>query len=149
MSLIGAEVRSFSQSLGVLLGVQRQFRRVHAVMLLDADSRVVDGLAFTNDHPAVEHATADDVVEAATADDVVEAAIAVGATHAVIRRALLLSAGVDPVVTLAEADLARWRRYLGGFAVHDIELVDWLASDGHHIRSYAITTGASTAWALT
>ena len=61
MSLIGARVRSFSQSLGVLLGVQHRFGEVHAVMLLDADSRVVDGIAFTD-----AERTADDVVESAS-----------------------------------------------------------------------------------
>jgi hypothetical protein len=135
MSLIGAQVRSFSQSLGVLLGVQRRFGFAHAVMLLDADSRVVDGLALTDPSP--------------TPDNAVESAIVIGATYDVVRRALLLSAGVEGVVELSEADLDRWRRYVDDFAAVGVELVDWLAADGQHIRSFAITTNAATAWAAT
>jgi hypothetical protein len=135
MSLIGAQVRSFSQSLGVLLGVQRRFGFAHAVMLLDADCRVVDGLALTGPAPAP--------------DDAVESAIVIGATYDVVRRALLVSAGVDGVVDLSEADLDRWRRYVDDFAAAGVELVDWLASDGQHVRSFAITTDAASAWAST
>ena len=135
MSLIGAQVRSFSQSLGVLLGVQRRFGFAHAVMLLDADSRVVDGVAITDPAP--------------TPDDAVESAIVIGSTYDVVRRALLLSAGVDGVVDLTEADLDRWRRYVDDFAAVEVDLVDWLASDGQHVRSFAITTDAASAWAAT
>jgi hypothetical protein len=135
MSLIGAQIRSFSESLGVLLGVQRRFGFAHAVMLLDADCRVVDGLALT-DH-------------ASTPNDAVESAIVIGFSYDVVRRALLLSAGVEGVVELTEADLDRWRRYVDDFAAVGVELVDWLAADGHHVRSFAITTNAATAWAAT
>jgi hypothetical protein len=136
MSLIGTQVRSFSQSLGVLLGVQRRFGFAQAVMLLDADSRVVDGVALTDPHRP-------------TPDDAVESGIVIGSTHDVVQRALLLSAGVDGVVDLAEADLRRWRRYVDEFAAAGLELVDWLASDGQHIRSFAITTDAASAWVTT
>jgi hypothetical protein len=135
MSLIGAQVRSFSQSLGVLFGVQRRFGAAHAVMLLDADSRVVDGIALTDLEP--------------TPDNAVESAIVIGSTYEVVRRALLLSAGTDGVVDLTEADLDRWRRYINDFAAAGVELVDWLATDGRHIRSFAITTDAASAWAAT
>jgi hypothetical protein len=135
MSLVGEQIRSFSQSLEVLLGIEHRFRRVHAVMLLDADSRVVDGFAFTSRH--------------ATAEQAAEAGLVVGTSHGVIRRALLLSAGVAPVVVVEEADLQLWRDFVDDFAAVGIELLDWLASDGDNIRSFAITTDAARAWAAT
>lgn len=135
MSLIGARVRSFSESLGVLLGVEQRFGEVHAVILLDVDSRVVDGFAFTDPQPAP--------------DEAVSTGIAVGTAHDVVRRALILSGGLDSVMSIEEANLERWRRYVADFAAVGIELVDWLASDGEHIRSYAITADAESAWVTT
>jgi hypothetical protein len=131
MSLVGARVRSFSESLGVLLGVQQRFGEVHAVILLDADSRVVDGFAFTDLRPGP--------------DDAVEMGIAVGSANDVVRRALVLSGGLGSVVPIEEADLERWRGYVSAFAAIGVELVDWLASDGEHVRSYAITADARSA----
>jgi hypothetical protein len=135
MSLIGEQVRSFSQSLGVLLGVRQRFGVAHAVMLLDADSRVVDGLALTQPDP--------------TPDRAVESAIVIGSTYDLVRRALLLSAGIDGIVDLDDAHLERWRRYGDEFAAAGVVLVDWLASEGEHIRSFAITTDAEAAWVST
>ncbi|MGH9116549.1 MAG: hypothetical protein ACRD0A_01310 [Acidimicrobiales bacterium] len=132
MSLVGARVRSFSESLGVLLGVQQRFGEVHALILLDADSRVVDGFAFTDLHRA--------------SDAAVEIGIAVGTANNVVRRALLLSGGLGSVVPIEWADLERWRGYVTAFAAIGVDLVDWLASDGEHIRSYAITADAGSAW---
>jgi hypothetical protein len=135
MSLIGTPIQSFSDSLGVLMGLQERFGLVHAVFLLDADSRVVDGWAVT-ERPA-------------DAERAVAAGLFVSRATDVVRRALLLSAGVDDVLLVEEADLERWRRYLAEFAAAGVELVDWLASDGVNIRSFAITADAESAWVST
>jgi hypothetical protein len=124
-------IRSFADSLAALLGLEERLGHVHAVMLLDGGGRIVDGLA---------------VIPPLAIDELVVAGAGLAADHARARRALLLSGGQSPVDQIVEDELDRWRRYRRRFSDVGVELVDWLASDGENIRSYAITDIGDVAW---
>src|SRR5262245_381138 len=124
-------IRSFTDSLAAVIGLEERFGRVHAVMLLDEAGRLVDGLALTGTHHSPEEAVAAGTLLAAS-----------GGT----RRVLLLSCGEESVEQIVESTIEAWRRFRRMFADVGVELVDWLASDGGSIRSFAITDEGGVAW---
>lgn len=124
-------IRSFSDALAALLGLERRFGQMHAVMLLDTDGRVIDAVALTAPR---------------SLDEAVSLGTTLAGGHDRVRRALLLSGGAASVEQIVEAEIERWRRFRDLFSDVGVELVDWLASDGDNIRSYAITDEGEVAW---
>jgi hypothetical protein len=124
-------IRSFTDSLAAVIGLEARFGRVHAVMLLDEAGRVVDGLALTGSHRSPDEAVAAGALLAASGGS---------------RRVLLLSCGEESVEQIVESTIEAWRRFRRVFADVGVELVDWLASDGESIRSYAITDEGGVVW---
>lgn len=114
-------IESFVEAAYAALDLRDRHPRAHVAVLLDDDGRVVDFEPFVGPDSSVDQALhwADCMV----------------ATYPEIQRMVLLSAVDDEVLTLRESDLDRFRWARQSYECDDVEVVDWILTDGEHIRS--------------
>lgn len=113
-------IESFVEAAYAALDLRDRHACAHVAALLDDDGYVVDFHPFVGPDHSVESALhwADCMIT----------------NYPEIQRMILLSAVANEVLTLRETDLDLFRRARRAYEP-EVEVVDWILTDGEHIRS--------------
>ena len=114
-------IESFVEAAYAALDLRDRHAHAHVAALLDEEGRVVNFEPFVGPDSSVETALhwADCMIT----------------NYPEIQRMVLLSAVENEVLTLREANLDLFRSTRRSYELDGVEVVDWILTDGEHIRS--------------
>lgn len=121
-------IASFSDAVAEAFALHDRFGRAHAVAVLDADGDVLDLTAFTKAP-----------VDAA----ITWARCIVGGDDRPSRLLVLSAVDRDPR-KIRDEDARKLRLWRSLFRRYEVEVVDWILTDGQWLRSLAMTAGLAT-----
>lgn len=125
-------ISSFSSAVLTVLSLHDLYGRFAAVALLDGGGAIIDMTPFSGDAACVLCA-----VEWATC-------LAEGDERAA--HAIVLSADGDPVVELREDDIRLFQLMRDELGRADLDVLDWIQTDGDQVRSLSFSCDVETAW---
>jgi hypothetical protein len=126
-------INQFADAVGAAIGLQTLYGRFAAAALLDdEDGTILDMRPFTGEDTCVVCA--------------LEWALGVADGWHAAHRVVLLSGGGGSPRRLREDDVRLYQGLREALDAHDIELVDWIQTDGDDIRSLTFTCDITPNW---